>query len=340
MAMQNIINRLKIIKNMAKEYSVPDTLKNSIDELLIYISEKLDTASDSIKGRVNTPETIYDKMSHCRVGDNFGNEVNPFDLNPEDYSPHLFAQNLSREFRFYNCMELSVAEHCINMTEIAETLDEKKWALMHENWEAYMKDLPTPVKRMLPEYKASELRELGKMAEYYGLPKEMPYNIHLIDKQMMISEAVKYMGNPDKWIKIGHDMGMEEFGFPIEPVFIDMLRDTPMSPKEAQLEFAKTWKYYGFESSVELDNFIFENNKDIYDELDGLFFENSDDVVYFLHKNCVDFDSTFDYASDYIHIYEHRAYSVGEEMLPDSISAVIDNEIVHNHNENLQNKCR
>lgn len=81
--------------------------------------------------------------------------------NPEAdmISLHDIAHNLSKEQRFANCLDRdwTVAHHSLLVKKLSEIygLDEdiQYMALHHDSPEAYMRDLPTPLKRMLPGYK-------------------------------------------------------------------------------------------------------------------------------------------------------------------------------------------
>lgn len=68
----------------------------------------------------------------------------------------------------------SVAEHSILVSQIVQHLYpedlESRWAaLLHDATEAYVCDLPTPIKRLLPDYEAMEERLSSQISEVFDI---------------------------------------------------------------------------------------------------------------------------------------------------------------------------
>jgi len=64
----------------------------------------------------------------------------------------------------------SVAQHCVLVSRLVP----KHWALyglLHDSAEAYLMDLPTPIKRLFPAYERAEQRLLGVIGQCFGLPE-------------------------------------------------------------------------------------------------------------------------------------------------------------------------
>lgn len=63
----------------------------------------------------------------------------------------------------------SVAEHSLN---VAALLPEHKklWGLLHDASEAYLADIASPVKQLLPDYKKLEARLMTRIATKFNLP--------------------------------------------------------------------------------------------------------------------------------------------------------------------------
>jgi hypothetical protein len=125
--------------------------------------------------------------------------------------------------------------------------------MIHEIYEAYTGDLATPFKRCLPEYKIEEDKALALYAKSLGLEEKMPYEVHLADKRMMIAEALAYMPDNDFWNTQAAKLGEKEFGAPLMPYSLDVLRKEPLSPSEAREVFAKTWIELGLPTSSMLE---------------------------------------------------------------------------------------
>ena len=63
----------------------------------------------------------------------------------------------------------SVAEHSI-LVALLVPKHKRLWALLHDASEAYLADMASPVKQLLPEYKALEHRIMVRIAKKFGLP--------------------------------------------------------------------------------------------------------------------------------------------------------------------------
>lgn len=254
-------NKIKETVSLSKDISLPGKFKEILSRLKTLSADLLEDISLKIRGRENTHTDIKEIMRNCNLQTKYGDFINPFNLAIKDFRPELFAHSLSRELRFWKQTDLSVAEHSINMANLFPDNQElAQWAMFHEIFEAYTHDLATPFKKALPEYKIAENKALSTFAETLGLAKEMPYEVHLADKRMMITEALKYMPNKEYWLQLGHDMGIKEFGFPLEPYDLSILRDRPFDKNEAELFFAKKWIGLELPTSDLLNEFILEND--------------------------------------------------------------------------------
>ena len=95
----------------------------------------------------------------------------------EDIAHHL--SNLCRfggsTSRFY-----SVAEHSIMVSYLVHP-DNAKWGLLHDASEAYVIDLPKPLKVMFPEYKALETIVQQAICEKFLLQPDMPIDVKEAD---------------------------------------------------------------------------------------------------------------------------------------------------------------
>lgn len=258
---EHLDNKINQVVSLSKELSLPDKFKGALDKLKTISADLLEDISLKIRGRKKSHTDIEEIMRNCNLQTKYGDFINPFNLSIKDFRPELFAHSLSRELRFWKQTDLSVAEHSVNMANLFPDNQElAQWALFHEIFEAYTHDLATPFKKALPEYKIAENKALATFAESLGLSKEMPYEVHLADKRMMITEALKYMPNKDYWLQLGCEIGIKEFGFPLEPYDLSILRDTPFDKNEAKLSFSKKWLELELPTSDLLNEFILEND--------------------------------------------------------------------------------
>lgn len=128
-------------------------------------------------------------------------------LNPDPELIDLqdIAAALSKLCRFGgHCRHFySVAEHSILASDLIRQCNPgdkmlAKWALLHDASEAYMVDIPRPVKRQLQEYVRLEDAIQQKIAERFSLPWPMPDEVHQADTDMLALELRAYMpANPN-----------------------------------------------------------------------------------------------------------------------------------------------
>jgi 5'-deoxynucleotidase YfbR-like HD superfamily hydrolase len=83
-----------------------------------------------------------------------GKYIDVFDMNIEDIDIIDIAHSLSLSSRWngHTKEHYSIAEHSIWMANNANTLEEKMECLIHDATEAYIVDVPSPIKRRLPQY--------------------------------------------------------------------------------------------------------------------------------------------------------------------------------------------
>lgn len=81
----------------------------------------------------------------------------------------------------------SVAEHCW-LLSYAVSPKYALWALLHDSSEAYLLDIPSPIKRQLPEYKQHETRLMECIAARFGLEMPEPPEIKAADTRILFNE--------------------------------------------------------------------------------------------------------------------------------------------------------
>lgn len=92
--------------------------------------------------------------------------------------------------RFY-----SVGEHCVLLSRQVSA-ENALWALLHDASEAYLLDLPRPIKRTLPDYRAAEARIMAIIAAKFGLAEEEPEEVRRADHRILTDEARQAMTAP------------------------------------------------------------------------------------------------------------------------------------------------
>lgn len=126
-----------------------------------------------------------------------GRQFFPLAARVEDIDVRDIAHSLALQSRFNgHCLRFySVADHSIRVSRIVPEAD-ALWALLHDAAEAYIGDLPRPVKANAPEFRGIEDRLLLVVAQAFGLPWPMPPSVRLADDRLLATEARDLMAPP------------------------------------------------------------------------------------------------------------------------------------------------
>jgi len=143
-----------------------------------------------------------------------GLEVNPLDLKPEDIDIIDIAHALSMKCRFggHSATFYSVAEHSIYVARqmFKEIEGQKKVgmqkkhlllaALLHDAAEAYLADIPSPVKKKLDGFDKIEEKALKVIFTKFGIPANKYHvamkQIKIPDERLLVTEAAVLLRNP------------------------------------------------------------------------------------------------------------------------------------------------
>jgi hypothetical protein len=131
------------------------------------------------------------------------------DINIDD-----IAHALSHQCRFsgHTRVHYSVAEHSVRVSELVEAWGFNRgvqlWALLHDASEAYLVDLPQPLKADVvlgPAYRAAEDRLMLAVCERFGLTPVEPRPVRKADMVLLATEARDLMPfRPEHWSKLTH----------------------------------------------------------------------------------------------------------------------------------------
>lgn len=144
-----------------------------------------------------------------------GRRFVPETITAEDIDIRDIVQSLSNQCRFmgHSKYHYSVAQHSVLCSHMVEEhmlgLDSleraekimplspasrywaghlKRWALLHDAAEAYIGDIPRPMKKRMPWVKEAEDALLQVIAKRFNLCWPMPAVIHDIDNRMLFTE--------------------------------------------------------------------------------------------------------------------------------------------------------
>lgn len=128
-----------------------------------------------------------------------GRHVELPDPLPEEITITDIARGISRECRFSGqCLDFySVAQHSV----LASRIVAKEYALealLHDAAEAFIKDIPTPLKKLLPEYSRIEGILERVIRRKFGLPDHPSAPVRLADRVLLATEKRDLMPH-DPW---------------------------------------------------------------------------------------------------------------------------------------------
>lgn len=165
-----------------------------------------------------------------------GVEFWPLDPRPEEIRIEDIAHALSMQCRFAgHCSQFySVAEHSVRVAELCPSKDQL-WALLHDASEAYLVDLPLPIKRhseIGTHYQEAEERLMRVICERFELPVEQPESVARADKAMLCVEARELLPVNSWWEKWARFMTGSE-----RPIHLTL------TPQAAELQFLATFNW-------------------------------------------------------------------------------------------------
>jgi uncharacterized protein len=213
----------------------------TIHEIHARLPTKLDTMGRSRKG--NWSQTFS------------GIQFWPLDPRPEEILLADVAHHLSLQTRYGGACRFhySVAQHCVLAARNVSIMtgNREAWtgqeralramALLHDHAEAYLVDVPRPVKVCLSEYDAIEANLAHAGSVRFGLPLEKmsPWVIEA-DERMLYTEKRDLLSeSPAPWVDlIGAKEMPPPYNFKIEK----------WSPEQAEEEFLAMAEELGIES--------------------------------------------------------------------------------------------
>lgn len=134
----------------------------------------------------------------------------PLDPRPDEIHIEDIAHSLSLQCRYNGHVKefYSVAEHCVLVANIVSPRN-ALWALLHDASEAYITDIPRPIKPFLQNYEALESVIMDAVCERFGLPYHMPSEVKDIDRRICGDEMDQLM--PYKSEGLGASVGARVF---------------------------------------------------------------------------------------------------------------------------------
>ena len=181
-----------------------------------------------------------EKVPHRRpsISTFTGREFFPLDPRTEDVDPVDVAHALALKCRYTGHCKIfySVAEHCVLMSDYL--LDRGTGArgalygLVHDAAEAYLPDVASPIKPLVPGFKDTETRVLMAICQRFGLdfpfPRDVETLVKALDVEMFLLEREAIMQHAPWWRGRGPDRGLAE-----------VVRVEGWAPERAELEWMR-----------------------------------------------------------------------------------------------------
>lgn len=128
-----------------------------------------------------------------------GRWVDPLRLDPADVCIEDIAHSLAMQCRWNGHIRefLSVAEHSVLVSYACDPAD-AMWGLLHDASEAYLCDLPRPIKGnadLGSVYLAMESLAMGAICKALGLPEAMPESVRAADDLILVKERAFFEGD-------------------------------------------------------------------------------------------------------------------------------------------------
>lgn len=161
-------------------------------------------------------------------------KLDPFDPDPDQINMSDIAHSLSNICRFGgHCSEFySVAQHCVLVSEYlferTKDIVVSCAGLIHDASEAYMIDMPNPIKVRLPDYVKTEENLLSVIYKKFQIPPCKAF-VKNADMVLLATEARDLMGDPQDW------------NLNVIPWSRKVI---PLSPKFAKDAFIDRWQFF------------------------------------------------------------------------------------------------
>lgn len=153
-----------------------------------------------------------------------GRQFWPLQPQAEHIDIRDIAHSLAMQCRFNgHCRGFySVAQHSVLVSQVVPPHD-ALWGLLHDAAEAYISDLPRPLKHTAPGFRAAEEQLLGVIMAAFGLPAEMPAAVAWADDALLATEMRELMRPPPA-----------PWGLQVQPLELAI---TPLPPEQAEVLF-------------------------------------------------------------------------------------------------------
>lgn len=138
----------------------------------------------------------------------------PVDPRASEVNIEDIAHSLAYQCRYGgHCLEYySVAEHSVMVSRLLPP-ELRLVGLLHDATEAYVSDVPRPLKPFLSDYRAIEALNWRVIAEAFGLSDVLPPEVEDLDRRICLTEMNQIM--PRSPLPLGIDGPQPFFSLPL-----------------------------------------------------------------------------------------------------------------------------
>lgn len=131
---------------------------------------------------------------------NSGRRFYPLDPQPHEIDREDIAHALSLLCRYGGHVDrfYSVAEHCVLMSQ-AVAPEHALAALLHDATEAYVVDVPRPLKSVLIGYHAIEIAVWVAICARFRIAGDLPAEVKEADNRILLTERAALMRHAERW---------------------------------------------------------------------------------------------------------------------------------------------
>lgn len=143
-----------------------------------------------------------------------GRKFWPLEPQAEDVAIVDIAHALALKCRYngHTSRFYSVAEHCVRLSRAASPAN-KLVALLHDAAEAYLPDVPRPIKSHLTNFREIEARIDKAVAKRFGTVHPFPEEIHILDYSILNDEMKAMLDYGDGPYGEALNIPSNEFGW-------------------------------------------------------------------------------------------------------------------------------
>ena len=165
-----------------------------------------------------------------------GRRVNPFDPDPEQLDPGDIARALANQCRFggHSRVFYSVAQHSVIVSRVVEErggdVEDVFAALMHDASEAYLGDMPHPLKHrsaLGAAFRDAEAQLETAIRDRFNIKRNVP-EVKAVDRALLATERRAFSAEAWHWPELDD----------VEPLDLEL---TAWSPDQAAAEFANRY---------------------------------------------------------------------------------------------------